>query len=39
MGALKFLPQELENDLAARERFQREAFAASTQSSEHLHDP
>ena len=27
--ALKFLPVEMENDLAARERFQREAFAAS----------
>jgi eukaryotic-like serine/threonine-protein kinase len=27
--ALKFLPQEFENDTAARERFQREAFAAS----------
>ncbi len=27
--ALKFLPYEMENDVAARERFQREAFAAS----------
>jgi eukaryotic-like serine/threonine-protein kinase len=27
--ALKFLPAEMENDAAARERFQREAFAAS----------
>jgi eukaryotic-like serine/threonine-protein kinase len=27
--ALKFLPQEFENDTAPRERFQREAFAAS----------
>jgi eukaryotic-like serine/threonine-protein kinase len=27
--ALKFLPVEMENDTAARERFQREAFAAS----------
>ncbi|MGA9883778.1 MAG: serine/threonine-protein kinase, partial [Candidatus Acidiferrales bacterium] len=27
--ALKFLPSEFENDAAARERFQREAFAAS----------
>src|ERR1700719_2136934 len=27
--APKFLPPEMENDLAARERFQREAFAAS----------
>src|SRR6267143_258229 len=28
--ALKFLPTDMENDPAARERFQREAFAAST---------
>ncbi len=27
--ALKFLPYEMENDVAARERFQRRAFAAS----------
>ena len=27
--ALKFLPTDMENDPAARERFQREAFAAS----------
>jgi len=27
--ALNFLPAEMENDPAARERFQREAFAAS----------
>jgi serine/threonine protein kinase len=26
--ALKFLPEDMESDAAARERFQREAFAA-----------
>ena len=36
--ALKFLPAEIENDPAAGERFQRDAFAPSAQSSEHLHD-
>jgi serine/threonine protein kinase len=35
--ALKFLPAEMENDPAARERFQREGFAASAPSHPNLY--
>ena len=36
--ALKFLPHALAKDPHALSRFQREAKAACTESSEHLHD-